>query len=96
MNEEEYEKLAHTEKKHWFYRGKRDITLFWVRKLLSGKKKIKHLDVGSGAGVLVEAMSPFADSFGVELSKIPLQLYICSDDCLLDAVRLKHIAPPWG
>jgi SAM-dependent methyltransferase len=56
MNPEEYEILARVERDHWFYRGKRRIAREWVRRVLSGNRDQRLVDVGCGTGCFVQEM----------------------------------------
>ena len=54
MNPEEYEKLASVEDRHWFYSGKREIILEWLRRCSSIKEDSILLDIGAGTGLFAK------------------------------------------
>lgn len=57
MNPEEYDRLAEVERKHWFYRGKREIVRHWISKLGNIAKDSLLVDAGAGTGFFAYEMS---------------------------------------
>jgi ubiquinone/menaquinone biosynthesis C-methylase UbiE len=56
MNPEEYIKLNRIEENHWYYRGKREIVKYWLRKVLGDLTSKSLLDCGAGTGVFVSEL----------------------------------------
>ena len=50
MNAQEYANLEQVERRHWFYAGKRQIVLYWLRRLGVVGQENKLVDVGAGTG----------------------------------------------
>ena len=57
MKKAEFEALGNVERTHWFYRGKRELVRFWIKKSLRvvGQSDI-ILDAGAGTGELVREL----------------------------------------
>lgn len=59
METSEYSNLAHVERTHWYYRGKRAFVRFWLESTLppgAGRKRTL-LDCGAGTGYFAKEMS---------------------------------------
>lgn len=56
MNPEEYTKLNHLEKEHWFYAGKREIVRSWIARLHPLDRESLLLDCGAGTGQFAAEM----------------------------------------
>jgi len=57
MKPEEYTNLDQVEREHWYYRGKREIAEYWVRKIGHLSKDSVLVDVGAGTGAFAQKMS---------------------------------------
>jgi SAM-dependent methyltransferase len=57
MNSDEYEKLDRLDRRHWFYRGKRDVVRSWIDRFLQLQRDDLVIDAGCGTGVFLEEMS---------------------------------------
>jgi SAM-dependent methyltransferase len=66
MDAPEFAALAHVEREHWFYRGKRDIVRHWVAALAPLRPDDLLLDVGAGTGQLVAELGKSCRAVGVE------------------------------
>jgi len=56
MNPQEYENLLRVEKTHWYYRGKREIAEYWLRREGQLHSGAILADVGAGTGEFVLQM----------------------------------------
>jgi ubiquinone/menaquinone biosynthesis C-methylase UbiE len=66
VNHEEYLALQRVEREHWFYKGKRDLTRYWISKAygqLSAQDVI--LDAGAGTGEFVREMNELSNGYKV-------------------------------
>lgn len=50
MDAAEYANLERIERDHWYYAGKRDFVLGWIRRLRPGRSRMRVLDCGAGTG----------------------------------------------
>jgi SAM-dependent methyltransferase len=50
MDAAEYANLERIERDHWYYSGKREFVLGWIRRLRPGAKDLRALDCGAGTG----------------------------------------------
>ncbi|MDP7116049.1 MAG: class I SAM-dependent methyltransferase [Candidatus Woesearchaeota archaeon] len=67
MEKEEYEKLYQLEECYWWFRCKRELVERALKKIL-GKEKVKILDIGCGAGLMLKQLQQFGDVQGVDQS----------------------------
>ena len=74
MKPEEYTKLYSLERRHWYYKGKRDIVLHWLKKLTSHDPNKLLLDIGSGTGISLEEFQQYSHTIGIESSPIAIKL----------------------
>ena len=66
MNAEEYTRLDRIDREHWFYRGKRDIVRYWLRRYLALRPGDLVLDAGCGTGTMVAEMSEQCRALGLD------------------------------
>lgn len=57
MNPEEYANLERVEAEHWYYRGKREIVLWWMRATGRVDASARLADCGAGTGAFACEMS---------------------------------------
>jgi len=71
--------FAQIEKKHFFYRGRRELVRSWLKKFFPapGRKPLV-IDAGAGTGILIEELSPEYDALGSDLYFDPA-VSICQD-----------------
>ena len=50
MQAAEFDALFRVEQEHWFYRGKRALTLYWIERLSRREELRTIVDVGAGTG----------------------------------------------
>jgi SAM-dependent methyltransferase len=50
MDAAEYANLERIERDHWYYSGKREFVLGWIRRLRPGVTRLRALDCGAGTG----------------------------------------------
>ena len=65
MRSDLYQDLYDKEQSYWWHRAKRDL----VRQFLPSQKKIKFLDIGCGAGKLMEEMQIRGEVWGIDQSQ---------------------------
>jgi len=56
MNSSEYANLEQVESKHWYYAGKRELVLRWLRRVKRDAPGTRLLDCGAGTGRFAEEM----------------------------------------
>jgi ubiquinone/menaquinone biosynthesis C-methylase UbiE len=74
MDTSEYYKLDQVDRVHWFYRGKRAIIRFWMRRHLELSSEDLLVDAGMGSGVFLEEMSEHCRVIGLDNSDESLLL----------------------
>ncbi len=57
MNPQEYFRLEQLDRRHWFYRGKRDIVRHWIDRYLELRPDDLLVDAGMGTGTWLVEMS---------------------------------------
>ncbi|MEO6569293.1 MAG: class I SAM-dependent methyltransferase [Opitutaceae bacterium] len=57
MNAAEYDNLALTEQRHWYYAGKRDVVHYWHERAGGLRKEHTLLDCGAGTGLFAGEMA---------------------------------------
>jgi len=73
MQKEFYDDMYRQEKDYWWYVGRRRLVLALLKHLLNLRKKSrKFLDVGCGTGVLMQDLSIYGESWGMDCSLIVL------------------------
>lgn len=70
MNEQMYEAMYEIEKKHWWFRAKRDIVLNIVAPHID--KQTQTIDFGCGTGIMIENLSRLGNVTGLDFSTIAL------------------------
>lgn len=66
MNPAEYANLERVESTHWYYRGKREIILWWMRATGRLSPESRLADCGSGTGAFAAEMSRLCDVTAVD------------------------------
>ena len=56
MQAAEFDALLRVEQEHWFYRGKRALTLHWIERLSPRRELRTIVDIGAGTGALVREL----------------------------------------
>jgi len=57
MEKQEYQTLYDLEESHWWYRGLRELTLYFIDKFSQGKEEFRILDAGCGTGGLLKRLT---------------------------------------
>lgn len=66
MDTAEYYRLDQIDRAHWFYRGKRAIIRFWMRRYVELSSGDLLVDAGMGTGVFLEEMSEYCRVLGLD------------------------------
>jgi SAM-dependent methyltransferase len=66
MNSEEYAKLDRIDREHWFYRGKRDIVRYWMRRYVELEPADLVVDAGCGTGAMLRELSTECRAVGLD------------------------------
>lgn len=75
MDPSEYTKLAEVESRHWFYRGKRDLVRFWIKRLKGDLNDRLVLDLGAGTGLLISELNhKGARAYGIDCAQDSLKM----------------------
>jgi SAM-dependent methyltransferase len=74
MRREEFHALAKVEREHWFYRGKRDIVRYWLRRLAPVHAGDLLVDIGAGTGQLLSELVGSCRAVGIEYDWEALRL----------------------
>ena len=67
MEKQEYQTLYNLEESHWWYRGLRELTLYFIDKFSQGKGDFKILDAGCGTGGLLKLLKSYR-AYGLDFS----------------------------
>ena len=66
MNSEEYENLAHVELHHWYYQGKRQIVVHWLKKMRALAPGRLLVDCGGGTGTFAREVGRFCNALLID------------------------------
>jgi len=66
MNPDEYAKLDHLDRRHWFYRGKRAIVRSWIARHLALRPDDLLIDAGCGTGTFLAEMAGSCRVLGLD------------------------------
>ena len=66
MNPEEYARLDQIERRHWFYRGKRDVVRHWIQRYRPLRPDDLLIDGGAGTGNWLVEMSRHCRVLGLD------------------------------
>ena len=66
MNPDEYAKLDHLDRRHWFYRGKRAIVRSWIERHLALGPADLLVDAGCGTGTFLAEMAGTCRVLGLD------------------------------
>lgn len=70
MQDTHYEILYKIESGHWWYKTRRKIIFYLIKKYRSNfGENIKILDAGCGAGLLLKEMESFGTCYGIDISQ---------------------------
>ncbi len=77
MKDVTYDFLYKQELHHWWYRGRRELIHLLFTKYVNQKsgEKLRILDVGCGAGILMSELERYGDVYGIDVS--PLAVEYC-------------------
>jgi len=68
VNELMYQKFHEVQKKHWWFRVKKNIVMDYVKRYISSNKCRKVLDVGCGSGLMLDGLQQIGEVSGVDQS----------------------------
>jgi len=85
-----YKKIVELEKNNWWFKGRRKIIISFMQKFFRNQKKIKILDVGCGAGSVVDLLSPFGEVVGIDNYR-PLVKYCQSQNKMVIHGDVNHL-----
>jgi SAM-dependent methyltransferase len=66
VNPEEYEALEQVERDHWFYAGKREIVLWWLRRLGKLQPDLLLVDCGAGTARFTQEAAAYCNVLAVD------------------------------
>lgn len=96
MIREMYDNMYKTDRYHWWFRAKREIVMALAAPYLSSPPAKKIIDFGCGCGMMLEALSPYGEVTGADIS--PLALDFCRERFSgeLRQADLSVPAEPWA
>lgn len=68
MNINMYQMFFEIQKKHWWFVTKKKIVLDTISRHLAKKGEIKVLDIGCGAGLMLNALENIGQTYGMDMS----------------------------
>jgi 2-polyprenyl-3-methyl-5-hydroxy-6-metoxy-1,4-benzoquinol methylase len=63
-----YDIFYEVEKKHWWFKARLHILLYFLKDRIKLKKENRLLDVGCGTGAVLESLQKEYDAFGIDMS----------------------------
>lgn len=66
MQPEMYELFNRIETRHWWFRARRDIVVGLLAAAAPPGRPRRVLDIGCGTGMMINALRPFGDVFGID------------------------------
>src|SRR5213080_880241 len=91
MNAEEYERMYRLEDSYWWFVGRHDLVLTFLRNVYRDRNDLAILDIGCGTGAMSQKLGRFGSVVSADFS--PLALEFCRRRglnrlCSADAMRL--------
>jgi 2-polyprenyl-3-methyl-5-hydroxy-6-metoxy-1,4-benzoquinol methylase len=68
MNIEMYKKFFDIQKKHWWFVTKKEIVLDTVQRQVALNNEMKILDIGCGAGLMLNSLEEIGQTYGMDMS----------------------------
>ena len=91
MNSEEYERMYRLEDSYWWFVGRHNLVLTFLKDLYPNRTDLSILDIGCGTGAMSEKLAPFGRVVSADFSSLALQFSrrrSLSRLCTADAMRL--------
>src|SRR5207302_6326792 len=91
MNVEEYERMYRLEDSYWWFVGRHNLVLGFLRAKYRGRKDLTILDIGCGTGAMSQKLRPLGSVVSADFSPLALQFSRkrgLDRLCASDAVRL--------
>ena len=91
MNAEEYTRMYQLEDSYWWFIGRHNLVLTFIRKVYGDRKDLKILDIGCGTGAMSQKLAAFGQVVSADFSPLALEFSRkrgLTDLCAADAMRL--------
>lgn len=95
MEKEEYLRMYHQEKTHWWYAGMRRVTEAFLGPATNGKA-LRVLDAGCGTGAGMDFLSPYGRAYGVDLAPEAIGFCVLRGKSLLARASVDSLPFPAG
>ncbi len=64
-----YQLFYQQENRHWWFQARKRIVLAQIRRWLGASRRLSILDLGCGTGMILEAMRPLGEVWGLDASR---------------------------
>lgn len=91
MNSEEYERMYRLEDSYWWFVGRHNLVLTFLRDLYANRSDLAILDIGCGTGAMSEKLARYGKVVSADFSPLALQFSrrrTLTRLCTADAMRL--------